>query len=279
MRTSSGAQRTGLDQAKLFMQEGMSDKGELERRATAWRRACMEAVCDVIEPWEHGTVFRATHYPTFYDYNVVWVDGDPGLSADELVEVANDALAGYEHRRLDFESADAGEAVRADLEAAHWESTRLLWMLHIEPLPIAQGIDVQEVDYDMVRELRVASHFEDFPGLGRSYLDYAREVAMTRDVRVIASIQGGKPVGFAQLERIGGAAEVTQVYVSPECRGGGRGTAITRAAIEAAGEVDDLWIVADDEGRPKALYARLGFRPAWTSFEFLRVAGVAGHSS
>jgi ribosomal protein S18 acetylase RimI-like enzyme len=100
---------------------------------------------------------------------------------------------------------------------------------------------------------------------------------MTRDVRVIAPIEDGKPVGFAQLERIGDAAEVTQVYVSPEYRGGGRGTAITRAAIEAA-EVDDLWIVADDKGRPKALYARLGFRPAWTSFEFLRVAGVAGYS-
>jgi ribosomal protein S18 acetylase RimI-like enzyme len=256
----------------------MSDNSELERRATAWRQACMEAVCDVIEPWEHGTVFRATHYPSFYDYNVVWVGGDPGLSAHELVEVADGALADYEHRRLDFESADAGEAVRAGLEAAHWESTRLLWMLHTEPLPPAQGIDVQEVDYDMVRELRVAWHLEDFPGLGRRYLDYAREVAMTRDVRVIAPIEDGKPVGFAQLERIGDAAEVTQVYISPEYRGGGRGTAITRAAVEAADEVDDLWIVADDEGRPKALYARLGFRPAWTSFEFLRVAGVAGYS-
>jgi hypothetical protein len=34
--------------------------------------------------------------------------------------------------------------------------------------------------------------------------------------------------------------------------------------------VRDLWIVADDEGRPKELYARLGFRPAWTPIEFTR---------
>ena len=54
---------------------------------------------------------------------------------------------------------------------------------------------------------------------------------------------------------------------------------MTRAAIEAAGDVDDLWIVADDEGRPKELYARLGFRPAWTSIEFLRVPGVAGYTA
>ena len=49
----------------------MSGLSELDLRAAAWRRAGMEAVCDVIEPWEHGTVFRATHYPNYYDYNVL----------------------------------------------------------------------------------------------------------------------------------------------------------------------------------------------------------------
>jgi len=52
--------------------------------------------------------------------------------------------------------------------------------------------------------------------------------------------------------------------------GAGRGTAVTRAAVEAAGDLRDLWIIADDEDRPKKLYARLGFRPAWVTMEFLR---------
>lgn len=252
---------------------------DAERRAQNWLRATRDAVCDVIEPWEHGTVFRASRYPSYYDYNVLWVDGDPGLSADRLVAAADEALAGLEHRRIDFASAGAAEAVRADLESAHWEATRLVWMLHTEPLPPGPDIEVEEVEYDAVRDLRVAWHLEDFPNLDtRDYLDNAREVAMAREVRVIAPIEGGEPVGFAQLERIGGAAEVTQVYVRPEHRGGGRGTAITRAAIEAAGDAGELWIVADDEGRPKELYARLGFRPVWTSMEFVRVKGVAGYT-
>jgi hypothetical protein len=46
---------------------------------------------------------------------------------------------------------------------------------------------------------------------------------------------------------------------------------MTRAAIEAAGDVGDLWIVADDDDRPKDLYRRLGFRPAWTTMEFTRL--------
>ena len=100
---------------------------------------------------------------------------------------------------------------------------------------------------------------------------------MTRGVQVIATRDGDELVGFAQLERSGAAAEITHVFVLPEHRGSGRGTAITRAAIEAAGDVDDLWIVADDEDRPKELYARLGFRPAWTSIEFVRAPGIAGY--
>jgi ribosomal protein S18 acetylase RimI-like enzyme len=77
-------------------------------------------------------------------------------------------------------------------------------------------------------------------------------------------------VAFAELERVGAAVEITHVYVRPKYRGAGRGAAMTRAAIEAASDARDLWIVADDEGRAKELYARLGFRPAWVTMEFLR---------
>ena len=98
-------------------------------------------------------------------------------------------------------------------------------------------------------------------GTPPAYHAQAREVAQRRDVQVLAVRDGGAPVAFAQLERDGSVAEITQVYVHPEHRGGGRGTAMTRAAIEAAGDVRDLWIAADDDDRPKELYARLGFRP------------------
>jgi ribosomal protein S18 acetylase RimI-like enzyme len=250
-----------------------------EQRARRWRRAAIEAVCDVAEPWEHGTVYRASRYPSYYDFNVVWVAGDPEISAEELVAAADQGLAGLEHRRLDFELAEAAERVRVELEGAHWEATRLVWMRHEAPMPPGPELEVEEADYDAVLQLRHAWHQEDFPDLdSRDYLANAREVAMTRDVQVIATRDGQDLVGFAQLERAEQGAEISQVYVRPEHRGSGRGTAITRAAIEAAGDVDDLWIVADDEDRPKQLYARLGFRPVWTSAEFLRAPGVAGYT-
>ena len=247
----------------------MSD--DVEQRARRWRRGDLESVCDVVEPWEHGIVMKAPRYPTYYDYNVVCVEGDPGLGADELIAVADELLGEYEHRRLDFTNVDAGERVRADLAAASWEATRLLWMRHSGELPPGPSLPVEEVDYDAVLPLRIAWHNEDFADLDSTgYLANARELAMSRDVQVIATLEGDEVAGFAQVVREPDAAEITQVYVRPEYRGSGRGTAMTRAAIEAAGDVRDLWIVADDEDRPKELYARLGFRPVWTAMEATR---------
>jgi hypothetical protein len=36
------------------------------------------AVCDVFDPWDAGTVVRATRYPTYFDLNLVRVERDRG---------------------------------------------------------------------------------------------------------------------------------------------------------------------------------------------------------
>jgi GNAT superfamily N-acetyltransferase len=239
-------------------------------RIRAWRHAAHAAICDVIEPWEHGTVVRASRYPSYYDFNLVRVEDEPGLSVDELIPIADRALDGLDHRRFDFDVIEAAEARRAGFEGAGWRTERLVWMRHESEPPTGPEIEVEEVPYDDVHALRVAWHEEDFPEADpRSYHASAREVALKRGAQVLAvRDDSGEPVAFAQLERAGGSAEITQVYVHPSRRGGGRGTAMTRAAIEAARDADDLWIAADDEDRPKDLYARLGFRPVWWSMEF-----------
>jgi predicted GNAT family acetyltransferase len=162
--------------------------------------------------------------------------------------------------------------MRAGFEARGWKTLRLLYLRHEAPPPSGPQVAVVQVPYDEVKALRAAWHHEDYPGQDpTSYIAAAREVAMRREVQILAVREGGAPIAFAQLERQGSAAEITQVYVHPDHRGGGRGTALTRAAIEAAGDVPDLWIAADDEDRPKELYARLGFRPAWTAMELTRL--------
>ena len=249
----------------------MATGSETAGRARRWRNAMQAAVCDVHEPWAHGTVLRATRYPDYFDLNLVRVEDDPGISVDALVAAADRLLAGLAHRRFEFDHPDAVKPLRAEFEARGWRTESLTWMRHESAPPPGPELRVEEVPYDAVRDLRRAWHDEDFPGLDPGdYELQAREVDLARGAQVLAVSEAGEAVAFAQLERGQEAAEITQVYVAPPYRGAGRGTAMTRAAIEAAGEVGDLWIVADSEGRAKDLYARLGFRPAWTAVEMLR---------
>jgi hypothetical protein len=36
----------------------------------------------VLEPWDHGTVVRATRFRTYFDLNVVRVEEDPQMTFD-----------------------------------------------------------------------------------------------------------------------------------------------------------------------------------------------------
>jgi GNAT superfamily N-acetyltransferase len=213
---------------------------------------------------------RATGRPTYWDFNVVRVEEDPAMDVDELAAFADQALAGLAHRRLDFDLVEGAEALRPGFEAQGWKATRLLWMRHEAPLPPGPDISVEEVPYDAVHDLRLAWHDEDFPDLDpRDYHALAREISLDRGAKVLIAREDREPVAFAQIETDGSGSEITHVYVRPEHRGTGRGTAVTRAAIQAAGDVQDLWITADAEDRPKELYARLGFRTAWKTLELL----------
>lgn len=246
-------------------------RAEAAARVAAWRHRAQAAVCDLLSPWAHGTIARSSRYPDYFDFNVLRVEDEPRLTVSELISFADVALAGLAHRRVDFDLIAAGQPRLADFEAQGWKATRLLWMRHQEARPPELQSPVRPVGYDAVSDLRRAWHGEDFPDRDASrYRAQAREVALRRGAQVLAIGGPGGLVGFAQCEQDGDGAEITQVYVDPDHRGTGRGTALVRAAIAAAGEVTDLWICADDEDRPKQLYARLGFRPAATTIEFLR---------
>ena len=130
-----------------------------EQRALALHHQLHAKLCDVHEPWAHGTVVRATKLARYYDMNVVRVESDPEMSAHELIALADEALAGLDHRRIDFEDAALGESLRAVFEQEGWLTERLVWMLHEAPPLPGPEVAVEEVPYDDVHELRVAWHF------------------------------------------------------------------------------------------------------------------------
>jgi ribosomal protein S18 acetylase RimI-like enzyme len=248
---------------------------DVAERAREWRLSILTAFCDAVEPWEHVTVFRATRYSSYYDLNVVWVEEASALTAPELVALADRALDGLAHRLVEFAYAADGEPLRSGFERRGWRSLRLTWMRHQAAPALAtpaDGIEVRELPFDAVHELRVHWHHEDFPGSDpAAFHEQARDVALRRNARVFAALDNGAAVAFAQLERQARDAEISEVYVRRDRRGHGLGTAVTRAAVAAAEGARDLWISADDEGGAKRLYHRLGFRPVARAMQFLRL--------
>lgn len=248
------------------------EKAELAARSREWRRGALTTICDSVVAWESGVVARASRAPDFYEFNVVQVREDPGCDVRALTDFADEALRGLAHRRIDFEQAQHAMAFVADLERGGWRSSRLLHMRHEGQRVDDPGVDVREATYEAVQPLRLDWHQEDFPGVDpSSFHGQAHEVALARGARVLAVFDEEAPIAYAQIECAGDAAEVTEVYVRADRRGSGLGGAVTAAAIRGAPPVRDLWITADDEDRPKHLYARLGFQPVTLEMQFLRL--------
>jgi hypothetical protein len=177
----------------------MSAPGDAAARARAWQHGIQAVVCDVFDPWEFGTVVRATRYPGYFDFNVVRIEREPAMSIQALVEFADEALADHTHRRLDFEPADVADPLRPAFAPYGYASERLVWMRHAKARPeVPCEVVVEEVPYDTARPLREGWFAEDFPDaeLGE-HLSEAREVALLLGARVFAVMDGGEPVGYA----------------------------------------------------------------------------------
>jgi GNAT superfamily N-acetyltransferase len=250
-----------------------------EAHAVAWRHGFHALVCDQVESWKHGTIARATGFPTYYDYNLVRVEqGDPGLSAAELAGIADSALAGLAHRRVELEDLAGGERLWDEFVAMGWRAERLAYLWRELPGPevaAPAGAQLRVEGFEATRPLRAAwkaeeTHWVDAP----EFYAVEEEVARRRGTRAAIAYAGGAdPIGFAAFSAAGDAAEIELVYALPERRNGGLGGALVARALAeaAAGGAREAFIEADDVGDAKRLYERLGFRTVWRRCSFTRM--------
>jgi GNAT superfamily N-acetyltransferase len=236
----------------------------IEEEFRHWHLPAKERLCEVVRPFSHGMVLRHSRYPDFWDYNCIRLDRP--MAAGEMIEAADQALADCRHRLAEWTVPIPAE-VASELSEHGWMVWPQIYMVHTGPPPTIPALDAEliEIDYDAVHELREIWHREDF---GENSDDagfhaQAREVAALADVRVLAVLEDKRPIGFAQIESRDGSSEIAQVFVHPDRRAAGFGTALTARAISAALETAPrVWICANRDGKPRRLYERLGFRPA-----------------
>jgi len=245
----------------------MRTRTDAAARARARRIAHHAAVCDRSVRWAHGTAVAATELPDYWDLNVVRWEDAAALSAQELADMAQELQAGLRHRRVEAWDPGAAQDARPGLEALGWETEVELWMRQEGSVrPEAGHPRVEPVAPTAVRPLRSR-----WTTAGEAFLDQ-RELADLRrpgELRAFGVREGGELVAFATLYVQARAAELEELFVREDHRGRGHGRALLAEAMAAVGE-REVWIVADDEGWPKDLYARLGFVGAWRLHHFTR---------
>jgi GNAT superfamily N-acetyltransferase len=231
-----------------------------EERFRLWHLPWKERVCEDVRVFSHGTVFRSSRHPDYWEYNCLRLDRP--MEAGDMVAAADRELAGCAHRFVEW-MIPMPDGVVGELRERGWIANPLIFLLHDgRTLPEVRD-ELIEVDYDVVRELRDIWHREDFGQHveTEAFHAQAREVAELADVRVVAAVEEGRPIGFAQVETHDGGSEVSQVFVRPERRSAGLGGALTARAIRAGAEAArDVWICAERDDRPRRLYQQLGFR-------------------
>ncbi len=230
-----------------------------EERFRRWHLPWKERICEEVRPFSHGTVFRSPRRPDYWEYNCIRLDRP--IEAGEMVAAADRELFGCAHRFAEWIIPMPNVVVR-ELRERGWIAAPLIVLLHDGRAIPESRAEFVEVDYNVVRALRDIWHREDFGEHTEtdSFHAQAREVAELADVRVIAAVEEGRPIGFAQVETHDGGSEISQVFVHPERRGAGIGSALTARAIRiGADTAPDVWICAERDDRPRQLYERLGF--------------------
>jgi ribosomal protein S18 acetylase RimI-like enzyme len=190
---------------------------------------------------------------------------DAGLSAADLEAVADELLAGLRHRKLDVEDFETGAAAQPYFGAKGWMADRHA-MMRREGGGVAHA-DVEEVPLAATRALRIAwytEHSDEIPEQ-EAFATAQEPIAARRGMRAFVV----EDQGFAWLAMGDDAVEIDSLYVRAAARGRGIGARLVEAALAAGGR-DVAWIVADDEGRARLLYERLGFVTVWRPHSFVR---------
>ena len=240
---------------------------DVERRITAFDRDLAERLSTRTQPTAFGTAYFHDEFPRRYDSNYVWVDAPlGGVSAQVLAAEVDRVQAGLGHRQLTY-VADGQDVRRLapELVSLGYRGERLLTMVKDrEPDAwndgLAEEVGAGDIGHFLVRVNREAD--AGLQAADAEMLSAFRHVLAERaGARFFVVRNGTEIVAIAELYVLGDVAQVEAVYTLQAYRGRGFGRAVVLAASSAARGMgaDLVFLDADDEDWPKALYGKLGF--------------------
>jgi GNAT superfamily N-acetyltransferase len=256
------------------------------RRIREFERAIQQRSSTKVEQFEFGTAYFNSEYPLSWAHNFLDVEAaSEAASARELAGIADRMLggAGLGHRAVWVRDDATGHRLNDEFAEIGW-STRD----HLLTMVLRRGADrasdtsiVEELDFEAIRpalvEMMRGEPWAESEETVAMLVDRRRVTARATHLRHFAVRHEGRVVSTADLYSNGRTAQIEDVGTLEDHRGRGYARAVVSKAVEAAkSEGHDLiWLVADDDGWPKQLYAKLGFDPLARYWEFARPADDA----
>jgi GNAT superfamily N-acetyltransferase len=244
-------------------------------RALAFELESIALIADRTTAIPEGWVARTPSLPAVWDLNHVGLTEPVELADLEAVLEREQGALPFRHLVVQHEPT--GQRLERELPARGWKFERnVLMVLRREP---DRGLDtsaVVEADLGdalglMRRWTGESEALRQDPEAHRQVLETSRRVWQRRGARRLGVVgRDGALAGITVLFSDGEVAQVEDVYVVPEERGRGFGRVLVTRATQMAveGEHEPVFIVADDRGWPKQLYAKIGFEPVTRTWDF-----------
>jgi GNAT superfamily N-acetyltransferase len=251
-------------------------------RTIAFERDVMRRTSTRVEPLAYGTVYLNEDLPCRYSSNLLWVDPPvpgpaPAPAADRLVLDADRILggAGLPHRKVNV-SGQIGRSLAPRFLELGWSADHLVTMTLERPPDRAPTLEVREAGFGSARPLLEKGVRRAQPTVSercaRQLVDHKQVLEDRVGARFFVARVDGRDAGVCEMYSADGVAQIEDVETLQEFRSRGAARAAVLSAAAAARDLGAglVFLVADDEDWPKALYQRLGFDPVGESWEFVR---------
>jgi ribosomal protein S18 acetylase RimI-like enzyme len=233
---------------------------------------------DVI-PIQGGHAYLDREYLGRYMSSFLFIEDAGATPAERWIEEADRILggAGCRHRTVTFaDPADVERLSMTFLEHGYTVDGGVLLVQREEPERSHDVVTVEEVTFEELRPLLVTSYRRDpwasDEATVQALVDYRGKLERAIGARFFMTRVEGEPAGYCELYVDGDDAQVESVDTLEEFRSRGLASAaVLRAAAEGrAAGASWVFLWADDDDWPQHWYARLGFRQAARTAEFLR---------
>ena len=238
-------------------------------RAIAFDAARQEKLYTRTEPFQGGRTFFHAGFPDVYDLNYLQVeDLSSDLEASALADEADrvQGEGGLKHRRVQVADEGTGVSLESGFRELGWEIERLLLMPHHRepdrrpPPGTATEIGLEEMKVARELSLRQEPKKKSEDEIAQ-LTDTARLMQEAIGARFYAAHASGEVASTCELYSDGSTAQIEAVITLEQHRNKGLGRAVVLAALDVALSEghDFVFLIADDDDWPKALYTKLGF--------------------